>query len=571
MVVESDRQKPDALAERKAKRGVPRAIPSAARRWTGPDAGLFLIVVTTATLHALIAVDFPLPPAEDAAILMRYAKHAAAGHGIVWNIGEAPVDGATDFLFMLAVAAIVKCGAGLEAATRALILAAHAATAGLAYLAARQIGGASRPWALATAAYVILGPGTLYLSAYFGAPVFAFAAALAWTCALAIIAGKTSAAWPPLFAFCSLLTGLIRPEGVILSLLMLIAVIVAIGARGAIRAAAWFAAVFATLGLAYFVWRWDYFGQPLPNPFYKKGGGALHWTSLKDSIFNTAKFTLPLAPLYAFALYRTRAWRTAVATAVPIAGFTAAFVLISNEMNFAGRFQYAVLPIALISWPFMFRFPSSKAQISDLSSRTAPGAAERMLRVSAFLAIAFTVACAFYFHVLRSDTPHHHDGRFEVGKLLHEYKDRGFRLATSEAGLLPLYSEWPTLDTWGLNDKRIARAGIVTSDQLAEFDPDLIVFHAYFSPIASGSGGYPGWSDMVRVLHDYAERHDYLLAAAFGATPHDTHYYYVRPEVARETDVVDRIRAVAYIWADSGEIARNYATDSSISGRAAQE
>ncbi|MFT6399365.1 MAG: hypothetical protein ACJAYU_004130, partial [Bradymonadia bacterium] len=29
-------------------------------------------------------------PSEDAAMLMRYSEHLAAGHGIVWNPGEAP-------------------------------------------------------------------------------------------------------------------------------------------------------------------------------------------------------------------------------------------------------------------------------------------------------------------------------------------------------------------------------------------------------------------------------------------------------------------------------------------------
>jgi len=57
-------------------------------------------------LGALVAqvartFDFAAQPEEDAAILMRYAQHLAAGHGIVWNVGEPPVDGATDFLFML--------------------------------------------------------------------------------------------------------------------------------------------------------------------------------------------------------------------------------------------------------------------------------------------------------------------------------------------------------------------------------------------------------------------------------------------------------------------------------------
>src|SRR6476660_6300235 len=33
---------------------------------------------------------------EDAMISMRYARHVADGHGFVWNIGEAPIEGFTN-------------------------------------------------------------------------------------------------------------------------------------------------------------------------------------------------------------------------------------------------------------------------------------------------------------------------------------------------------------------------------------------------------------------------------------------------------------------------------------------
>lgn len=38
---------------------------------------------------------------EDAMISMRYARHLAAGHGLVWNIGEAPIEGFTNLLWVL--------------------------------------------------------------------------------------------------------------------------------------------------------------------------------------------------------------------------------------------------------------------------------------------------------------------------------------------------------------------------------------------------------------------------------------------------------------------------------------
>ena len=35
---------------------------------------------------------------EDAMISMRYARHLADGHGLVWNIGEEPIEGFTNLL-----------------------------------------------------------------------------------------------------------------------------------------------------------------------------------------------------------------------------------------------------------------------------------------------------------------------------------------------------------------------------------------------------------------------------------------------------------------------------------------
>ena len=87
--------------------------------------------------------DSTAQPEEDAAILMRYSRHLAAGHGIVWNVGEAPVDGATDLLFMVLLAGLHAAGASLEAGARSLDLAAHALTVLVVYAGARRIFGAS--------------------------------------------------------------------------------------------------------------------------------------------------------------------------------------------------------------------------------------------------------------------------------------------------------------------------------------------------------------------------------------------------------------------------------------------
>ena len=47
---------------------------------------------------------------EDAMISMRYARHLADGHGLVWNIGEEPIEGFTNLLWVLWMAAAHKLG-----------------------------------------------------------------------------------------------------------------------------------------------------------------------------------------------------------------------------------------------------------------------------------------------------------------------------------------------------------------------------------------------------------------------------------------------------------------------------
>jgi hypothetical protein len=59
--------------------------------------GLFFILRTSFMVDGKIIFTL----VEDAMISMRYAKHLAEGYGIVWNIGEAPIEGYTNFLWML--------------------------------------------------------------------------------------------------------------------------------------------------------------------------------------------------------------------------------------------------------------------------------------------------------------------------------------------------------------------------------------------------------------------------------------------------------------------------------------
>jgi arabinofuranosyltransferase len=526
-----------------------------------------LVLITLA--YAALFVDFNVPPFEDAAMLMRYADHLAHGAGIVWNIGEHPVDGATDFLFMASSAGLIRLGVPIGRSVRAIGFASHLLSVLLIYLANRRLWRAGVALSFLSSLYLAAGTGFSYVAAFFGTPFFALWATLTWVFALVIMRQDEARPWAmTAFAASGLITGLIRPEGVILAGLMLIGIVIAKGWRASLKTIGVFAAVFVVLGGAYFIWRWNYFGYPLPNPFYKKGGGLLHLDSFWESLGNLIRFAGPFALAFVLGLRSTRTRRLTIALLVPLVLFAAAFILVSNETNFGGRFQYALWPLVLISW-----YPLVQGLPQELGW-TWKWPAETIGRVVWILA-GLTVAYAIVAYAARQNcmltsaqqscgTAFEADGRYDVGTMLSEYKDKRYTIATSEAGLLPLYSNWRAIDAWGLNDEWIAHHGEITPEYLDEQKPELIVFHAYFSPVlppkVNEKNLAQDWFRMTITLKDYAESHAYILAAALGDSPYETHYYYVRPDFADSAKIVHALATMKdYRWPVTGRKAVNYA------------
>ncbi|MDO9303414.1 MAG: hypothetical protein Q7T89_18640, partial [Anaerolineales bacterium] len=201
------------------------------------DLLISLLLIASTVYYAARFVDFTIPPFEDAAMLMRYAQHLADGQGIVWNIGEHPVDGATDFLFMVVSAVLIKLGFTVGQAVRGIGFVSHLLTVLIVYWTNRRVNNANIPFSFLSGLYLAVGTGLSYVSAYFGTPFFALAAASTWTLGLILIRDhrperSDSAVEGPrfwlilAFALSGLVTGLIRPEGVILASLMLLAVVI---------------------------------------------------------------------------------------------------------------------------------------------------------------------------------------------------------------------------------------------------------------------------------------------------------------------------------------------------------
>ncbi len=496
------------------------------------DAIALLFLCATLLVYARLFVNLANPPDEDAAMLMRYARNLASGHGVVWNIGSHPVDGATDFLFMAAISGLMQFGLGVLAATRGLILICHALTVLLTYIAVRKLHESSLWMALFTAVYFALGPGFRYVEADFGTPFFALAvAATFW---LAEECRRAPQSWRHIagFAFTSLVLGLIRPEGVFLAALMLLGLVSVVGLRNSQRLALCWTAVYLVLGGAYFAWHWRYFGYPFPNPYYIKGGNHLHFDALRTSIFNVVQLCLPFLPLYLLGLFSSRGTRRlTVFTLIPVGGFTAIWVLLSREMNYLMRFQYAVVPLVLIAWPGLAAQVWEDWQLPSWHS-ISPDIRRRARAVGAILSVAIILWQIRLY--LRSDSTATCNA--EVALMLHDYSAKGYGLATTEAGIVPLYSGWRALDTYGLNDRELAH-GADLIERLDSFRPQVIEIH-----ITELHGELARFEVMERRVKAYAEQRGYRLAAAFGLAPSYVYLYYVQPDFPQSDEVARRIQ-----------------------------
>lgn len=240
-------------------------------RLLGALAWLWLLLRTGDLLGAVWAFV-----TDDAYVSMRYGRNLAEGHGIVWNIGETPpVEGYSNFLFVLLSALGLKVGVDPLLLLRVLSVAALAATCVcLAVLTRRWLGplGSILP-AVGLTAY----PGTIWWTGSgMETAVYQLFMVAAATCAVAAMDGgearpngQMSWARAPLVGagLCALLGSLTRPEGPLVALAIAAGFLwrAARSPRALVEPALVLLVTFALPYAAYTAWRVGYFGRLLPN------------------------------------------------------------------------------------------------------------------------------------------------------------------------------------------------------------------------------------------------------------------------------------------------------------------
>ena len=539
--------------------------PEAALVDAAPWSALDLAVLAAASAVAALAVAFSFSwrmlPAEDALMLMRYANHLAAGHGIVWNVGDHPVEGATDFLFLVALAGWMKL-THLQAiiSARLLLSACQVMGVALLYIAARKIAGCNRWLAAVLAIYLALGPGVTQIANGFSGPFYSLMALTAWCFAISAALRHSTLSRSIGFAAFALLTGLTRPDGVFLAFFMTCAL--AYFLRKASRQIVFTtAAVFVFLGGAYFLWRVHYFGHLLPNPFYKKGGGHLYPSSLRVAVGNVFRLLMPFVPVYFAGILAPLARRITIFSLIPVIGFTSIWILLTSENSTGMRFQYAVVPFALLSIAAIAPHLAAQMRQAGWNLRWQPRG-----WVIAVLLLCITFTFKLYWRSAVEGPQLLGTGPYRIAVGLSKFADRNYTIATTEAGVVPYFSNWRAIDAYGLNDEEIVHnpKGL-TAEYLDKSRPAIITLFMSPEDMAAYRRVWYGQAPLTYSLGHipeeasyYAVSHGYVLAARWGPSPCAFNAWYVRRDLPDFDEIMAIIRQTPHFYPYGGGMAQNF-------------
>jgi arabinofuranosyltransferase len=300
----------------------------------------------TAVVLVFFVAEFtqPIVQADDAFISYRYALNLARGHGLVFNPGEY-VEGFTNLLWTLMVAALIRVGAHAPAAGQALSIVFGSASLVVLHIYVRRFLPRRLAWFAAAAPVAMLASNSFacWMSTGLETPLFLF---LTTAALLAFDMQR-----PIATAWLCVLCLLCRPEGGIEAAVLLGVPWLVEASRRPRRFAALARSsvaplIFVASAAALTAFRLYYYGDYVPNTFHAKVGQAavsLGWVYLEKFLLDGVFLLIPGVLIAARTEPRLRI--PLIFTLVT----TVYVVAIGGDVFAYGRFLLPVLPVLFAS------------------------------------------------------------------------------------------------------------------------------------------------------------------------------------------------------------------------------
>ncbi len=405
---------------------------------------------------------------DDAFISFRYADNLARGWGLVWNEGE-PVEGYTNFLWTLMMAVPLALKLDVVAFSMALGLVALAASLYFTYRFALLVL-PSRTAALVTV--IMLGTNYTFSCYATGGMETQMQAALFIATVYAVASVRKQGMWTnrrlltiSLLLSLALLT---RLDSAILFIILFPAAFLSlfkekIEARRKLTKIVCLCAPLAALVGGWMLWKLHYYGDILPNTFYVKVSSLNYYSYGFAYIYYFFVYYLlfPLLLIPIVSARRAASQFTSdlmLSLAVTLLWFAYIVKVGGDFMEF--RFIVPVMPLIFVILGWLI--------FSLLRTRVLQAACV-VLVLAGSIYHARTEAFPYGIETIRALAGHvsgsecWEDTGKALGKALN-YDPRVI-IAVSPAGAVPFYSRLTTIDMLGLNDRWIARHGVVVGER----------------------------------------------------------------------------------------------------------
>jgi hypothetical protein len=434
-----------------------------------------------ALVHAAVGISvlYRTQPNDDAFILFAYVKNLVDGQGIVFWPGGPHAEGATDFLWMLLIAGLVRIGFDFAIAAACL----NAVGAGLtSWLCGRAVGRvlgggpAAFVLTLLSGSIVWLGGG---LPSHLGFGTSAYTGLCVLLLALWIELPARRIHW---ILWAGLVASLFRPDGAILLAGFAALGLVRAWRGGALASYSAHAVLTAAAGAGYYFWRFWYFGLALPLPIYVKGHSAQKF-SLSNAISEPAAAFPGLAPIrdwcshsigpvplligfavLAVASRRTWSAATLLIGFLPFLAHLAALALAQQSQNFGFRFEAP-------AWSAAF-FGLVLAGAHATAAARAPAWRVAACATAVLAVLPGNSRMIRLFPLLTRDQTY----LDTLAPRLRRILPRDRTIASTEPGRIAFWTSVRVIDVVGLNNPHTA---IVPADAsyVRSLDPDTVVFY----------------------------------------------------------------------------------------------
>jgi arabinofuranosyltransferase len=467
---------------------------------------VLMIVVRVSPFHLI----------DDSYITFRYAENFAAGHGLVFNIGER-VEGYSSTLFLLLLAGWTKLAGWTP--TGALILGPLAQAALVALLLAFLLRFVTerlaRPLPLFALIFLIVHPSVIgYAESGMETTLAAFLLLVVVYLAAVTAERENPAALAAITGLATVTAALTRPE-----MIAQAAPIVAWLALGRkqkrLAAVAPYLIVVAAGYGAFLLWRHAYFGQWQPNTYYAKTAGAglslvPHGLAYLFSYANTTLVPY-LAAIVVAAVVKLRArpplwWWGVLGMA---ATHVAAIVYVGGDHFPLGRFFVPLTPLLLLL------LVQGARSARDQANAANPNLAGTRLNAAVWVALALllpsSIGLAMFYrnegvNFMRNGAQAL--GWCEIGKKVAAVAPEGASVALIPIGAFGYCSQMRIVDLVGLTDETIAHTktdltlsapghGRYNNEYVvSEKKPDFVLLQIMLSPVPA-----PEWAVERGIVH----------------------------------------------------------------------